>query len=59
MTLTLDLPRELEADLAVGAAREGVPIETYALRLLAWNNHIRGEPVPKAGSLRRCWFAPF
>jgi hypothetical protein len=35
MTLTLDLPRELEADLAVGAAWEGVPIETYALRLLA------------------------
>jgi hypothetical protein len=34
MTLKLDLPGELEAELTVGAAREGVPVETYALRLL-------------------------
>ena len=35
MTLKLDLPEELEAELIVGAAREGVPVETYALRLLS------------------------
>jgi hypothetical protein len=35
MTLKLDLPRELEVDLAVGAAREGVSVEVYALRLLS------------------------
>jgi len=35
MTLKLDLPRELEADLAIGAAREGVSVEIYALRLLS------------------------
>ena len=35
MTLKLDLSEELEAELTVGAAREGVPVETYALRLLS------------------------
>jgi hypothetical protein len=35
MILSLDLPRELEAELTVGAAREGVPVETYVLRLLS------------------------
>ncbi len=35
MTLTLVLPKDLEADLTAGAAREGVPVETYALRLLS------------------------
>jgi hypothetical protein len=35
MTLKLDLPRELEAELAIGAAREGVSVEIYALRLLS------------------------
>lgn len=35
MTLKLDLPKELEAELVIGAAREGVPVETYALRLLS------------------------
>jgi len=35
MTLKLDLPKELEAELSIGAAREGVPVEIYALRLLS------------------------
>jgi hypothetical protein len=35
MTLSLDLPKDLEADLTARAAREGVPVETYALRLLS------------------------
>ena len=35
MTLTLDLPPELEQRLAEEAARQGVPAETYTLELLA------------------------
>lgn len=34
MTLTLDLPRDLEHRLTAEAMRLGVPIEQYALRLL-------------------------
>ena len=34
MTLTLELPRELEEKLSVEAARLGLPLELYALRRL-------------------------
>ena len=35
MTLVLELPTELETELAAEAARLGLPLEEYALRLLA------------------------
>ena len=35
MSLVLDLPPELEAELAAEAARIGLPLPEYALRLLA------------------------
>jgi hypothetical protein len=34
MTLTLELPRELEEVLATDAARLGLPLAEYALRLI-------------------------
>ncbi len=35
MTITLDLPETLERELAAEAARLGLPVEQYALRLLS------------------------
>jgi hypothetical protein len=35
MSLVLDLPPELETELAAEAARLGLPLQEYALRLLA------------------------
>jgi hypothetical protein len=35
MTLVLDLPPELETELAAEAARLGLPLSEYVLRLLA------------------------
>jgi hypothetical protein len=35
VTLVLELPTELETELAAEAARLGLPLEEYALRLLA------------------------
>ncbi len=35
MTLTLDLPTELESELSAEAARLGLPLSEYARRLLA------------------------
>jgi hypothetical protein len=35
MSLVLDLPPELEAELATEAARRGLPLPEYAVRLLA------------------------
>jgi hypothetical protein len=35
MSLVLDLPPELEAELAAEAARVGLPLADYAIRLLA------------------------
>ena len=34
MTLTLDIPQELESELSAQAARLGLPLGEYALRLL-------------------------
>ena len=42
MTLTLDLPPDLEAELAAEAARLRLPLEEYALRVLAFGR----LPVP-------------
>lgn len=35
MTITLNLPRELEEELSQEAARVGLPLAEYALRLLS------------------------
>jgi hypothetical protein len=35
MTITLELPDELEQELASEAARHGLPLAEYALRILA------------------------
>lgn len=37
MTITLDLPIELEHELSAEAARLGLPLAEYALRVLAGN----------------------
>lgn len=37
MTLTLDLPNDLERELAAEADRLGLPLAEYALRVLAGN----------------------
>jgi hypothetical protein len=44
MSLVLELPAELEARLAVGAARLGLPLEKYALRLLATGLSLNSAP---------------
>jgi hypothetical protein len=43
MTIKLDLPERLERELVVEAARLGLPVEQYALRLLS------RESPPSAG----------
>lgn len=48
MTLTLELPADLEARLEAEAARSGVPLEQYALGLLGGNRE-RG-PLPSNGA---------
>jgi hypothetical protein len=44
MTLVLDLPPELETELAAEAAHLGLPLSEYALRLLAGGRNLRSAP---------------
>lgn len=44
MTLTLELPEELEHKLTTEAARCGLPVERYALRLLANEPETKNQP---------------
>lgn len=48
MSLVLDLPAELESELAAEAARLGLPLSEYILRLLAGGRV--PCPVPRTGS---------
>jgi len=48
MTLTLDLPKELESELSAEAARLGLPLPEYARRLLAAGR--APEAAPKTGA---------
>jgi hypothetical protein len=48
MTLTVELPGELEADLTAEAARLGLTLPEYALRILAAGRLI--TPPPKNGA---------
>jgi hypothetical protein len=44
MTITLDLPHDLEERLASEAAEAGLPLEQYALRLLGQGPSAEGHP---------------
>lgn len=44
MSLVLDLPAELETELAAEAAHLGLPLPEYALRLLAGGRSLRSAP---------------
>lgn len=48
MTITLDLPKELEVELASEAARLGLPVEQYALRLLSRERRAGARPMTGA-----------
>lgn len=51
MTLTLDLPNELERALAAEAAELGIPLEEYALRVLAEGRVSADEsPIARTGA---------
>lgn len=48
MSITLDLPEELESELSAEAARLGLSLPEYALRLLAGAR--TGEDRPQSGA---------
>ncbi len=48
MNLVLDLPPELESELAADAARLGLPLSEYVLRLLAGGR--APSPTPRSGA---------
>lgn len=48
MNLTLDLPQDLERELLLEADRLGLPVEEYAVRLLA--EKTLGGGKPRTGS---------
>jgi hypothetical protein len=47
MSLVLDLPSELETELAAEAAELGLPLEEYVVRLLAGGRS--AGPAPRTG----------
>ena len=53
MTLMLELPTDVEADLAAEAERQGVPLEEYALRLLSTAVH--GHALKSGAELVDYW----
>ena len=44
MTITIDLPRELEARLSAGAQAQGVPLESYIRTVL---DQTTSSPLPE------------
>jgi len=48
MTLTLELPKDLERRLTTEASREGLPLEQYALRLLGGGS--KADAMPANGA---------
>ena len=44
MTLTIDLPQDLEHELETEAAKLGLPLSEYALRLLYSRQYMEKEP---------------
>ncbi len=45
MTIKLDLPEELESELAAEANRLGLSLPEYALRILAAGRHLEKTPT--------------
>jgi hypothetical protein len=51
VTITLDLPGELEHELSEEAARLGLPLAEYALRVLAGNRiAVPTDETPRTGA---------
>jgi hypothetical protein len=50
VTITLDLPNELERELSQAAARLGMPLADYALRVLAADRSVVAGPTPMTGA---------
>jgi hypothetical protein len=48
MTITLDLPEELETELSIEAQRLGLPLDEYVLRVLSIGRP--AENLPKTGA---------
>ncbi|MDP9314282.1 MAG: hypothetical protein M3R24_25945 [Chloroflexota bacterium] len=48
MTITIELPHELEQELSSEAARQGLPLAEYALRILATGRPARQMPITGA-----------
>lgn len=57
MTITLNLPRELEEELSQEAARLGLPLAEYALRLLSSSRspHAAGDAPLSGAELVEYW----
>ncbi|HEY0604583.1 MAG TPA: hypothetical protein VGD58_16820 [Herpetosiphonaceae bacterium] len=56
MAITLELPYELEQELSAEAARQGLPLAEYAVRILATGRTV--QPMPTTGAeLVRYWQA--
>lgn len=49
MTLTIELPRDLERELSAEARRLGLPLSEYALRVLTTRSAGSAEAVPLTG----------
>ncbi len=52
MSIVLELPPELESELAVEAARLQLPLSEYALRLLVTRTHSDSKPITGAELLQ-------
>lgn len=50
MTLTIELPQELERELADEAERLGLPLSEYALRLLTGRRAESADEAPRSGA---------
>ena len=48
MSITLDLPQELESELAIEAAQLGLPLSEYVLRLLSTRSLVGQVPTTGA-----------
>lgn len=55
MTVTLDLPDDLEQALSQEAARRGVPLAEYAVQLLSIASPPPSPPVTDGASLVEYW----
>jgi hypothetical protein len=47
MTITIDLPRELERELSEAAARLGLPLAEYAVQILTANSGSPSDAAPR------------